>query len=771
MISKARPYDHEGDNVRSAALGVIVAMSAGCSVDVGDPVTTSQPLHTGAPEPQEPCGDGRIEDDEACDEGASNGTMGSRCALDCTDPFVDFQSQGSVELDGTEIVSLSAGDLDGNGTTDLLVPTASNDSVHVVLGRGDGRWWSSFVRRVDDTGVVRTGDIDSDGYLDAVVPASGARRLLVYFGSEAGLAHEPVEINTAPAGRLRDAALSDLDQDGDLDVVSLHLGSDAIVTEGDGKGTLTTADDEIQLGSVGLRLAVGNVTGTEFDDMVVVSAEDVTVWPGDGALGFGTPDRIPTKKLTPVDVGVADLDGDGLQDILISDGVGVHVWASSETLGDYGHRQFLDPQVKGAGVGAGEVRVADVTGNGALDLVVANPGSDHITLFEGTVGEVAYAAPRHIDTGDPTLGVGLADIDEDGDVDIVASTATEMVLLDNLGAGAFGEIARVYTGDGGTVVVGDWTGDQITDVATGGLAIVPFLGGAWWPVYRPIEANGTPTGAIVADLDGEAGLDWVVLTERASNGLGFSLQEPGGGFPEPVMLRTDRNHVPFTDFALGDFDDDGSPDAAIGNDDLSVGTWAWDKGTFVLIEALATPTRPGEVALIDLNGDQDLDLIATTPDNGRVEFWAGDKDRTMVTGPAIPTHDEKTGLGPTSLVADDLTGDGIPDVITANVASRDLTLLPGHGDGSFGDPVLIPLHPNRVVSMVRSGDFNADGVPDLVVYNEGLTILFGFGNGAFSAPQLHDAVGAHLTVADVDGNGSDDIVLGGSTLETWLSAP
>ena len=80
-----------------------------------------------------------------------------------------------------------------------------------------------------------------------------------------------------------------------------------------------------------------------------------------------------------------------------------------------------------------------------------------------------------------------------------------------------------------------------------------------------------------------------------------------------------------------------------------------------------------------------------------------------------PRSDYVTGLSPYAVVVGDLNGDGRPDLATANCAAATVSVLLGHGDGTFGAKADFGTGTNPV--SVAIGDLNGDGKPDLAVAN------------------------------------------------------
>jgi len=127
---------------------------------------------------------------------------------------------------------------------------------------------------------------------------------------------------------------------------------------------------------------------------------------------------------------------------------------------------------------------------------------------------------------------------------------------------------------------------------------------------------------------------------------------------------------------------------------------------------------------------------------------------------------ENAGGAPVLSIVADLNGDGIPDVATPNAAFGPSTMAVflGKGDGTFLEPVSYPA--GYFASGIVAGDFNSDGIPDLLVMNQDGTmdLYLGNGDGTFQTALVVSNVGG-LPVAIVSGDYNHDGFLDFATID------
>jgi len=270
-------------------------------------------------------------------------------------------------------------------------------------------------------------------------------------------------------------------------------------------------------------------------------------------------------------------------------------------------------------------------------------------------------------------------------------------------------------------------------------------------------APGGPGAVAIADLTGDGNEDLII--NQRSDAVEVLLGNGNGTFQSPLTFATGSNP---NQLAVGDVNGDGKPDIVVANFySNTVGVLLGNgNGTFQPMQSYPVGYNPTSVAIADLNGDGLPDIVVAN-NNGLSKVGILPNNGNGTFGP-MQFLSTAEGVSPRDLAVADLTGDGDQDIVVTNSGSNTVGVFLGNGNGTFQPPQTFATGPNPFA--VAVADVNGDGKPDILVENHGnytLGVLLGNGNGTF-APEQTYATGDDpysFAVADVNGDGAPDVVV------------
>lgn len=315
------------------------------------------------------------------------------------------------------------------------------------------------------------------------------------------------------------------------------------------------------------------------------------------------------------------------------------------------------------------------------------------------------------------------------------------------------------------IATADFNGDGIPDLAVGAMndnvAALSILLGNGDGTFTSVTPNPVvgdyPYSVVVGDFNGD-GIPDLAAGNIINSNVSILLGKGDGAFTAEPNL--DMGSAPQS-LVVADFNGDGLPDLAVVSGSSVLVFIGKGDGTFEPNPvSLAAGLGPQGIAAGDLNGDGIVDLVvANDAENGSITIFPGNGDGTFKAGNEI----SGTGSGTVSVIMADLNGDGIPDLAVTNYDSNSVSILLGNGNGTFQPPVSYTVPDSYHLQSIQAVDFNGDGIADLAIGlgYEGAAILPGNGDGTFGS--LVYAGGANffssgfIAVADFNGDGLPDI--------------
>ena len=351
-------------------------------------------------------------------------------------------------------------------------------------------------------------------------------------------------------------------------------------------------------------------------------------------------------------------------------------------------------------------------------------------LLAGVAGAQVFGPP--IPIGQGSFGaedVEAADLDGDGDLDLVAAYATagRVLWFENLGGGVFGGV------------------EEITDMAAN---------------VRDVE---------VADLDGDGDLD-VISASIADNKVAWYANLGNGEFGPQQIISTES--IGPRSICVTDLDSDLDLDVVSAS--VYDNTVAWYRnsgnGVFGAREVVSSSVPFVHCVIsVDLSGNGRPDLVSASWWDDEI-LWHENLGGGFFDSPQVISSDV---VGPVTLASADLDGDGRLDVLSGSSYDNKVAWYQNMAAGVFGSQQVISTTADHVLS-VSTGDANGDGKPDIFSASWGNNTLAwheNLGLGVFGSARVISVAALGPTAirgADLDGDGLLDIV-SSSELDGWVA--
>lgn len=525
------------------------------------------------------------------------------------------------------------------------------------------------------------------------------------------------------------------------------------------------------------------------------------------------PEQVPLHPAQSVAVDAGDIDGDGDVDLVF---LGGSTTALPLVYRNQGMGRFTNNSAGMAPLPSGEygaVRLADIDGDGDLDLV-ATRGFGRLVMCRnqgGTFTDVTATASPNVTIVSPASSILVFDPDRDGDRDLLLAVDGRTYLFLNNGAGVFTDgSARVPVTNQpiAAPVAADIDGDGDQDLLiartfgtasqrhllllNNGSGFFSDVSAARLPWFGNVPGPGGVSVA-AGDLDGDGDADFVV--GQGQSRLAF-YRNTAGVFAEaaswPIAeLDLSPYYVYPNRMRLGDVDRDGDLDLVFDGGEygrhlfLNDGTGALRPAPAGMLPQARQIVR--EAVLVDVDGDADLDLVQATPgltltarplESNSVAFNDGRGNFFDTGRNPLPTTVDET----LAVLAIDLDRDGIDDLVHGigiGGSSQPIGMLFAYrsaGDGTFVFQERVAFDQNLGgVAVLAAADVDGDGWRDVYAGTwGGANLLFKNQNGRLVLQNNIPAVTSRASAAvfgDFDRDGDQDLITARVTGSAFGATP
>ncbi|OUJ67422.1 FG-GAP-like repeat-containing protein, partial [Hymenobacter crusticola] len=648
-------------------------------------------------------------------------------------------------------LNLAVGDVNGDGYLDVLTANSPlrPGTVSVLINNGTGTSFTpgggeALIYIANRPFDIKLGDVDNDGDLDVVTSNLGGVTVFRNSGTGSFTTGQQLSISSAPFRYSSSIDLGDIDKDGDLDFVA-NIGvssqaTNAIAAVGINNGGTFTLGQQFGINSFDISL--GDIDGDQDLDFVASSGTRLN----NGQGTFGAPTPLPISDTDALTVSyLSDVDNDGDLDVLTGNNNGTQVSVHL-------NQNFLTPPLAVTSFTPPRNTVAVPR---ATDVAVTFNQALSNTSTQGALKVYSEQAGG--------LRAGTANVN--------GSTLTFNPTADfKAGETVFASILTAFQSSNGQSLA---KGQVFQFTAATAPSTGTFSGGS------EVGVRTNPSRPTTGDIDGDGDLD--LLVSNSSNNIDVRLNNGNGTFTGGQEISGGRSII------LADVDGDAdldllAPSATVGTSVLVYLNNG--SGTFSLYQTATVLAGVADIAVGDVDADGDLDLITTAyglrPGNASVRLNDG-------TGNFRGGQDINSNLDRTYNVAvGDVDGDGDLDFVMGNASANPsdfplnaVTIYSNNGSGTFDNGRLISLGSGAGATDVVLGDLDNDGDLDFVSTNGSTStngsnqVVVGLnsGNSTFTLRQFAASFNlGELSLGDVDGDGDLDFTTSAATgTLVWLN--
>ena len=473
-------------------------------------------------------------------------------------------------------------------------------------------------------------------------------------------------------------------------------------------------------------------------------------------------------------------------------GVFLHFSGAAATatnqFGFHGHEIYpIDPQIS-------QVHVADLDGDGLNDMVVANNLHSKITLLYNQTGNSHHTArpARKLELNElppdarfridslPTeeriAALAVTDVNGDGRPDLIYyGDAKDLIVRYNLGTNGWSEPKRWHFEDGrmdaNALAVGDLNGDGRPDIALlGDNGTVYFLAQqADHTLAEPVKiaCSGAPHAVTIADLDGDGRNDLLLVDFDSPTPFHVRLQNTAGQLGPEMYFKNPPIRSFWADTLAGDLTNYlVAIVQATGRAEVSQLTpkpaealaGAFSPGQLQILPLNKTETAQRGVLWADVDGDGRPDLIVAEPESGQISVSLQQADGSLAAPKKFPSL-----AGVSQIAVADWNNDGHPEIFLLSRDENAVAVTQFDKSGRLPFPTPLPLDGKPIALTVGTLKPGAKPTLAVIVDKDGIrSLVTRTADGKSAAQKLSDTFKGNpttLAIQDVNQDGLADLVV------------
>ena len=616
-------------------------------------------------------------------------------------------------------------DIDGDGDMDVLGCTWYGKKFYWYENTdGQGTYGQQNIILLQyQASVLQPADIDGDGDMDFAAAVAYPQSKIIWFENTDGQgSFGPEQLVTTAVDYPRNLHVADIDNDGDLDLFSASINDDKLAW-----------------------------------------------YENDGTGNFGAQQIISNDLDFVYNVTTADIDGDGDLDVLSSTSQSnprVVWYENTDGQGTLGSENVI------ASEKSKNVKTGDFDGDGDIDVVFGYT-TTNLYLYEND-GTGTSWTEHIIDNVNGSYYVRVADLNNDGNLDILSSDLGYIYWYENDGTGSFGTNSTILSNTfNWHIETGDMNNDGLPEV----IAVLP--NNAEVKIFENSNGNFNQSFVInqpasfaryfkAADMDGDGDID-IIGAFSGINLLYYFQNDGQNNFTEIPITPYNYNT---SDMKLADINDDGYTDIIIATGFETV-IYTFDgNSNFTNTQTLSNTDRASSVDIADIIPGGYKEIIAF--EHGVIIIYSTTDGINYSYSGYIVINNYSTMYISYKLSTGDVDGDGLIDIISSiQTNSTTFSWYKNLGNGSFGAEQSILS--NASVKSFKLTDMDNDNDRDILLdyvdtnANErNIAILTNDGNGSFTQEILQnitplDYYYNDIDAADLDNDGDNDIVYSNNT--------